>query len=400
MTNRIFLTDRLIKKYGDWLGQGLAEALFYVWHKGDVFEIEPDVILLDKGQSTQFISQLSVPKIFISDVWEAGADDCVPPNLDWIIASVRSQLALYRQQSLLSYYMRQAHYNGLLEHEELSGAPAHLAVFANEEDRALLEIHLHDHHHVLDPAGDLSTAEGLVVKDDLEKLTQMASRSDVQNLSLFFWSEDKEKLLTALQAGFDGILPNFAQAEPRIRKKIIQQRKLSFAKQQLDNTLEMAARDSLTGLYNYRCLSAHLPLLLDGVNKNSTRVLGMVSFDLDRFKQINDNWGHNTGDSILQKVAELLQQSLRAGDSLYRMGGDEFLALVQNVSSLEECYKLADHLCKTISQSYFVAGEEVIPVTISAGVALYGAGEGAMDFLQRADEALYNAKNTGRNRAA
>ena len=90
----------------------------------------------------------------------------------------------------------------------------------------------------------------------------------------------------------------------------------------------------------------------------------------------------------------------REGDNLYRLGGDEFLALVQHISTMEETYTLAERLCALIAETFFVVGEEVVPLTISAGVALYQKGERPQSLLQRADEALYRAKNLGRNRAA
>lgn len=402
MIRRVFLTDKLFKKYGDWLGEGLAQALFNVWHKGDVFEIQPDIILLDEGQSTQLISGLNVPKIFISNHWEDNADDCVPAHLDWIIASIRAQINAYEKDAELERYIDMAHHNGLLSEEALSAEPANLLVFAEEEDRALLEIQLHGYHNVYDPLtlGNQVEPEGIVIKNDLEKLTQMTFHPEVQGLPIFFWSEDEAKLLKALQAGVDSYIPHLSQAEPRITRKIKQHRSNFLRARQLNSTLDMAAKDSLTGLYNHRCLTTHLPPLLSNLSKTGNRKLAAISFDLDRFKNINDHWGHSIGDSILQNVAQILRDALRAGDNLYRTGGDEFLALIQNVQTLEQSYSLAHHLCSLIDETYFVVGEEVVPITISAGIGFYQRGERAQSLLRRADEALYRAKNLGRNRAA
>ena len=150
MIKRVFLTTKFFQQYG-WLGEGVAQALFNVWHSGNIFDVQPDIVLLAEGESAQFIETLRVPKIFVSNKWEDKADDCVPPDLDWLLASMRAQINFYQKHAGLDYYISRALHNGLLDEESISSAPANVLAFADDDDRALLEIQLHDHHHVCDP---------------------------------------------------------------------------------------------------------------------------------------------------------------------------------------------------------------------------------------------------------
>ncbi|WP_416884906.1 diguanylate cyclase [Marinospirillum sp.] len=155
---------------------------------------------------------------------------------------------------------------------------------------------------------------------------------------------------------------------------------------------ELAFHDQLTHLYNRR---AFIDLLEAEVAKSSryqTR-FSLIMFDLDHFKRVNDSYGHDRGDQVLKRVAELSQERLRANDSVARWGGEEFMVLLPE-TSLKRALKAAESLRQKIADENFT---EVGQVTISLGVAEYQPEESLDSLTQRVDQALYAAKEGGRN---
>lgn len=156
--------------------------------------------------------------------------------------------------------------------------------------------------------------------------------------------------------------------------------------------VNLATRDPLTGAGNRRALTHKLDEVI-AMFERSALPASLVILDLDHFKKVNDDFGHRTGDRILVQVTEILNLRIRATDSLYRIGGEEFVIVVEG-QDLERASRLAEQL-RTL-----VEANELIPkrgVTISLGVAELKSGETGEDWLARADEALYAAKRAGRN---
>jgi len=150
--------------------------------------------------------------------------------------------------------------------------------------------------------------------------------------------------------------------------------------------------DPLTGIANRRSFDAHL----EGLNADAALLL----IDVDRFKSYNDLEGHRAGDDCLQRVARSLAANVLRGDDLIaRYGGDEFAAILNN-TDLEDGIRIAERIRRAVSALAIPAHEEGNVVTVSIGVAAYLPGEGPIDLLRRADEALYRAKAGGRNRVA
>lgn len=158
-----------------------------------------------------------------------------------------------------------------------------------------------------------------------------------------------------------------------------------------------ATRDALTGLVNRRVLSKKLEQELDQ-NSDADRNLSILLFDLDLFKRINDNYGHHTGDLVLQAFAEILRKHCLGNNMAGRYGGEEFLAVLPD-SSVEMAKVLAEEI-RTACHRYKVYSEEAeqeISFTTSIGVALRKKGESASEFLSRVDQGLYAAKAAGRD---
>lgn len=160
----------------------------------------------------------------------------------------------------------------------------------------------------------------------------------------------------------------------------------------------LAQRDGLTGLLNRRALNEHLTREWEGARR-SGRQLSVIILDLDRFKAMNDTYGHAAGDTVLQDMATILQGVCRKSDVATRYGGEEFCLLLPG-TDMEEAVAVAERIRRELSaHSFTVSGEKAVHVTCSAGVATQQASEESQDaLLERADQALYRAKNEGRNR--
>lgn len=160
---------------------------------------------------------------------------------------------------------------------------------------------------------------------------------------------------------------------------------------------DMANRDGLTGLYNARFFQEALARELERV-KRSGRSLSLVILDADRFKRINDRYGHPAGDQILQHISRMARSVLRGYDVLARYGGEEFIALLTDTAG-PQASALAERLRKTIELHPYMTEEgHAIKTTVSIGVAECRAPYDRKDVISQADQALYRAKETGRNK--
>jgi diguanylate cyclase (GGDEF)-like protein len=155
--------------------------------------------------------------------------------------------------------------------------------------------------------------------------------------------------------------------------------------------------DFLTGLYNRRRFEQELARHAKRVARYEAKG-AVLMIDLDNFKDVNDAFGHKAGDDLLKGVAGALRHRVRETDVLARVGGDEFAALLPEARA-DEAQNVADSIIKTLGQQVAVLGERSIHATASVGVALFD-GLGAAAVLAFADQAMYEAKQAGRNRAA
>jgi len=162
---------------------------------------------------------------------------------------------------------------------------------------------------------------------------------------------------------------------------------------QLDH---LAHHDPLTGLPNRLFLAAHLPNAVETARRQS-HLLAILFLDLDRFKHINDSYGHETGDKLLQEVARRLRSTTRAEDIVVRMGGDEFIVVLKDVFDLDQVDQAASRIFEALSRPFDVDGNS-LATSVSIGVSLFprdGANMG--ELLRHSDTAMYHAKDRGRN---
>jgi diguanylate cyclase len=174
-----------------------------------------------------------------------------------------------------------------------------------------------------------------------------------------------------------------------------------FQDQLLDSNLRLehlASTDLLTGLASRQAMSAHLETALRRARANG-QPLALLALDIDHFKQVNDAYGHEAGDTVLATVAAALQRDRRRGDGAGRWGGEEFVVLLPDCP-LADAVSVAEKLREVIAEQWVIIGERAISVTVSIGVAAFSPYDTVDDLLRRADQAMYAAKHGGRNQVA
>jgi two-component system, cell cycle response regulator len=211
-------------------------------------------------------------------------------------------------------------------------------------------------------------------------------------------TEDK---VTGLDAGADDYLTkpiNFPELEARVRS-MLRIKRLQDQLEATNRELEqLSISDGLTGLFNHR----HLHEILADEYERSRRTekpMSVVMLDLDRFKEVNDTYGHQAGDRVLEELAAILRECAREIDKLGRYGGEEFMAILPD-SDPEAGAVFAERVRELVeNQQFDIQADEPLRMTISAGVASYPAhgADSPRRLVHQADLALYSAKHSGRN---
>jgi len=208
------------------------------------------------------------------------------------------------------------------------------------------------------------------------------------------------EIIEGLEAGADDYITkpfDLQELKARLRagKRILElQEQLVTAREQLRI---QATHDSLTGLFNRMAILEALDREVTRSNREK-KPLAVIMADLDHFKDINDTHGHQAGDVVLRETARRMSASLRAYDSVGRYGGEEFLVVVPG-SDLDAAVELAERLRQGVSAEAVCVAGEMIPITVSLGLAVSTVEICQPDqLLHQADEALYAAKRAGRNR--
>jgi diguanylate cyclase (GGDEF)-like protein/PAS domain S-box-containing protein len=170
-------------------------------------------------------------------------------------------------------------------------------------------------------------------------------------------------------------------------------RDVTDEKTQVVRLRHQAMHDPLTDLPNRAMLFDTLEKLIDHARQSNT-MMALLLMDLDRFKEVNDTFGHHFGDALLKQVAFRLRDQLRSADTVARLGGDEFAIIVSEVGDTTSVARIARNLLNTLEQP-FIVDEQVLEVGASIGIALYPShGADARTLLRRADMAMYAAKQT------
>jgi len=240
--------------------------------------------------------------------------------------------------------------------------------------------------------------------DPLRLCSQIRSLERTRFIPILLITEqgDEQMIIRSLDLGVNDYIVRPLDPNELIARTLTQVRRKRFndrLRNSVRQTIELAVTDGLTGLHNRRYLDTHLRTLFARA-KVRGRPLTLCITDIDRFKQVNDVYGHDAGDEVLKEFAGRIRSTVRGADLACRYGGEEFVVVMPDTPA-EAAAAVAERLRGMIEARPFQlrSGETPLMLTASMGIATLGPGiETPEQLLKQADRALYEAKNSGRNR--
>ncbi len=242
---------------------------------------------------------------------------------------------------------------------------------------------------------------GLPDAFQLEALDQLVAEFPDVPIVVMTGNTDEELAMEAVRRGAQGYLIKGEAPPPAIVRSILH----AIERHALLRALEesrarerhMATHDPLTGLPNRALFGDRLGQAV-GAAARTKRSVAVLFVDLDHFKEVNDNFGHDVGDIYLKSVAQRIQKGLRASDTLARFGGDEFVVLCTTLGQPDDAELVAEKIVGALEEPIDLGGASRQP-SASIGIAVHPRdGESAGDLLRSADQAMYEAKQSGRGR--
>jgi two-component system cell cycle response regulator len=284
-------------------------------------------------------------------------------------------------------------------YERLSGTLSHHHRVEIEQDphQALVRAAEGD-FDVVAVSLDLQDFDGLRLCSQLRSL----DRTRKASVLMIADADDKPRILRGLDIGVhDYVLRPVDRNElvARVRTLVRRKRFSDRLRESVQTSMELAVTDALTGLHNRRYLDSHLGGLFDEAVLREHPVSILV-MDIDRFKSINDSYGHDAGDEVLREFSMRVRAQTRGIDLVARFGGEEIVVVMPD-TPLDGAEAVAERIRERIEAAPFSVhqGAGAVRVTVSIGVAAReGSDRSATDVLKRADQALYAAKQQGRNR--
>jgi two-component system cell cycle response regulator len=240
--------------------------------------------------------------------------------------------------------------------------------------------------------------------DPLRLCSQLRSVERTRHLPILLITETgaEAQLLRALDIGVnDYLLRPIDKGEmaARIATQVRKKRYSDHLRSNVQQSLELAITDSLTGLHNRRYLETHLQTLYEQASSRG-KPLSVLVLDIDFFKAVNDTHGHDAGDEVLKEFANRMRKNVRGIDLVCRLGGEEFVVVMPD-TDLTVASIVGERVRQTVASERFSVqkGSKALDVTVSIGLSAYHPSmTGPEDLLKKADEALYRAKREGRNR--
>ncbi len=238
----------------------------------------------------------------------------------------------------------------------------------------------------IDHSSAQASESSKVLGNATKKLTQSEDLHEMRNVIAEVVSETK----------------SIAQSSHQLQIMLSEtKQEVESLREELERSREQATTDALTGLLNRRAFDQEMMVAVDDAIQ-SRESLGLLMIDIDKFKRVNDTYGHLVGDKVIRFIARQLSNNIKGMDRVARIGGEEFAILLPN-TQLDNARILAESIRKNIERSRLKRVDTSQPIdgiTVSIGVTAYKQGEVTDDFLQRADTALYQSKNSGRNRVS
>jgi two-component system cell cycle response regulator len=246
---------------------------------------------------------------------------------------------------------------------------------------------------------------GLAAADGLRLCSQARSLDHTRYLPIIILVDpnDEARLLRGLDMGINDYLMRPVDCHElvaRVKTQIKRKRHSDYLRNRLNESVELAITDPLTGLYNRRYLESRLKALVAEASQ-SGRPLSVLVADIDHFKRVNDTHGHDAGDAVLREFSSRCRRNTRGIDLACRLGGEEFLIIMPD-TDIRRAYQVGERLRACIADEPFLAQPDLETwITASVGVAtLEHSSDTPEALFKRADSALYAAKRSGRNRVA
>jgi two-component system, cell cycle response regulator len=357
---------------------------------------------------------------------EVGADDFVskPINDTALFARVKSLIRIKVLLDELRLRDKTGKQVGVLAEEENSFTAdvsgAHIVLVEDDvvQGRNIVERLEHSYkvEHFVDPeeaSNQLKTtlqpdviliSTMLSDTDGLRMAAQLKNVEQLRHVPIIVLIDEQEQhlMLKGLELGINDYLTvpvELNELEARLKTQIRRKKYQDALRSNYQQSVTKAVTDSLTGLYNRHFLDAHLQNMVVSAINNK-KPFSVMLLDMDHFKSVNDTYGHDVGDEILKELARRMVDSTRSSDLTARIGGEEFMILMPE-TTLIDAYNIADRMRARIGTTPFKVSHAVgeILKTISIGIAeLNFNGDNAAALIKRADIAVYEAKNSGRNK--
>jgi two-component system, cell cycle response regulator len=243
----------------------------------------------------------------------------------------------------------------------------------------------------------------LAQADGLRLCSQLRSLEATRHLPIIIMVEPGEdaRLMRGLDMGVNDYLVRPIDRNEmlaRVRTQLKRKRFTDYLRVRLEETVEQAVTDALTGLHNRRYMENHLKTLLEDAQRTG-RPLSVLVADIDFFKRVNDTYGHDGGDLVLKEFATRFRRNTRAMDLTCRLGGEEFVIVMPD-TDINRAFQVGERLRAYVAAEAFQLNPTTrLRVTTSVGIsAIQGPNDTAETLFKRADQALYAAKRDGRNR--
>jgi len=239
--------------------------------------------------------------------------------------------------------------------------------------------------------------------DPLRIAVTLRSKPNFKN-SVLMMLADEENIPMVIKGMELGINDYFmypvdkSELKARVRTQLRRKQYQDNLRTELEESVDLSTKDGLTAVFNRRYFDIHVKQMVQK-SQETKKPICIMMFDMDHFKQVNDTYGHPAGDAVLKTLASVLKASFRVTDLIARYGGEEFIVLLNNIE-LQETLKIAEKTRALIEATEFAipAPIGVIHKTTSIGVVEYNQGDTVEEFVSKVDKALYEAKETGRNK--